>query len=39
MHYDSPLVTDMDNVRALNEAFLTLLRRSSSARERLIGLR
>ena len=39
MHYDSPQVTDLDNVRALNEAFLTLLRRSSSARERLCGLR
>jgi len=39
MHYDSPQVTDMENVRALNEAFLALLRGSSNARERLSGLR
>lgn len=39
MQYDSPQMTDMDNVQALNEAFLTLLRRSSTARQCLSGLR
>jgi hypothetical protein len=39
MHYEGPQVTDMDNVRALNETFLALLRRSSHAQEHLLGLR
>lgn len=39
MLYEGPQVTDMDNVRALNETFLTLLRRSPHAQEHLWGLR
>ncbi len=39
MQYEGPQDTDLENVRALNEAFLTLLRHSSSAREHLTGLR
>ena len=39
MHYEGLQSTDIDNVRALNDAFLTLIRRSPAARERLFGLR
>lgn len=38
MLYEGPQVTDMDNVRALNETFLALLRRSSHAQQHLRGL-
>jgi len=39
MHHEGPQITDLDNVHALNEAFLTLLRRSPDARKYLSGLR
>jgi hypothetical protein len=38
MHYEGPQDTDLENVRALNEAFLSLLQRSPDAREHLRGL-
>jgi len=38
MQYEGPQDTDLENVRALNEAFLELLRCSSGARQYLIGL-
>lgn len=39
MQQEGPQATDLENVRALNEAFLTLLRRSPVARNHLFGLR
>jgi hypothetical protein len=39
MHHEGPKATDLENVRALNEAFLTMLRRSPHARKHLLGLR
>jgi len=38
MHYEGPQLNDMDNVRALNETFLALLRRSPHAQAHLHGL-
>jgi hypothetical protein len=39
VHHEGPKATDLENVRALNEAFLTMLRRSPHARKHLFGLR
>lgn len=39
MHYEGLQDTDLENIRALNETFLSLLRRSSGAREHIKGLR
>ncbi|NOX70111.1 MAG: flagellar transcriptional regulator FlhD [Gammaproteobacteria bacterium] len=38
MHYEGPQSTDLDNVKALNETFLALLRRSPCAQAHLQGL-
>jgi hypothetical protein len=39
VHHEGPKATDLENVSALNEAFLTMLRRSPHARKHLFGLR